>query len=374
MRLFIAGLSLLTVLVTACSDDGGGEARIGSSSSAIIAGSLDTSRGAVVAILGTDPRRAICTGTLVAAAPAASTGWVLTSAHCVASARAVVSGTDFAAPSAVTLSIDARFTHPGFDPVAPSSSVDVGVLRVTGLVAGVQPIAVATQEIESLKVGVGLGVVYVGYGMRRPGTAASGNGPNTSRVSIAKTIVQAGGDRFESNYVSGGPCHGDEGGPALVTVGGRDALIATSWFMTLDCAGRAVSLRAHTFAPWLASLVASERTRLGAYGSADGVVASVGGVEDASAAVVPPDAAATSQSPSQAVGGNGQLAAVAPTDDAGAASASPGAPGYPGTEVSLPGTSGCAVSPPALSDAVAVWTGLGLAVALVTRRRRRMSR
>ncbi|MFO0670572.1 MAG: hypothetical protein U0235_13235 [Polyangiaceae bacterium] len=219
---------------------------------------------------------------------------------------------------AISLPIGDRFTHPSFAPSSPASSIDVGVLRVTALAPGVTPIPILAPEVESLKVTVGAGVVYVGYGMRRPGAAASGSGPNTERVSLAKTIAQVGGDRFESTYVSGGPCHGDEGGPALVTFGGRDALVATSWFMTQDCMGRAVSLRAHVFAPWVASLITTERTRLGAYGSADGVVASttVGGIEDASAAVTLPDAATSSgdggasTGGSSAVGADGQRGSV----------------------------------------------------------------
>lgn len=377
MRLTFAVLSLFGLLLSGCSDDARSDpARFGTSASEIIAGTRDTSRGAVVAILGDDPSRALCTGTLIASAPAASTGWVLTAAHCVASARSVRSGPDFAAAGAISLPIGDRFTHPSFAPSSPGSSIDVGVLRVTALAPGVTPIPILAPEVESLKVTVGAGVVYVGYGMRRPGTATSGNGPNTERISLAKTIAQVGGDRFESTYVSGGPCHGDEGGPALVTFGGRDALVATSWFMTQDCMGRAVSLRAHAFAPWVASLITTERTRLGAYGSADGVVASttVGGIEDASAAVTLSDAATSSGDAGatggpSAVGADGQRASVlmgaAEPGDVDASAR------YPGADVSLPGTSACSVSGPAFTDTVAIWTALALVLGLA---RRRLSR
>ncbi len=360
MRLTFAVLSLFGLLLSGCSDDARSDpARFGTSASEIIAGTRDTSRGAVVAILGDDPSRALCTGTLIASAPAASTGWVLTAAHCVASARSVRSGPDFAAAGAISLPIGDRFTHPSFAPSSPGSSIDVGVLRVTALAPGVTPIPILAPEVESLKV------------------TASGNGPNTERVSLAKTIAQVGGDRFESTYVSGGPCHGDEGGPALVTFGGRDALVATSWFMTQDCMGRAVSLRAHVFAPWVASLITTERTRLGAYGSADGVVASttVGGIEDASAAVTLPDAATSSGDGGASTGGSSAVGADGQRGSVLMGAAEPGdvdaSAHYPGADVSLPGTSACSVSGPAFTDTVAIWTALALVLGLA---RRRLSR
>lgn len=360
------------LLAGGCADDPSDAPQLGSSASAIIGGSLDASRSAVVAILGANPARATCTGTIIATAPAASAGWVLTAAHCVGSASTVILGPDFSAPSAIALPIAARFIHPSYSAANPIGSTDVGILRLGVLPPGaVTPIPVVSQEIESLKVLVGSGVVQVGYGMRKTGTASSGNGPNTSRISIAKTIALVGGDRFETTYVAGGPCHGDEGGPALVTANGADALVATSWFMTQDCMGRAVSLRAHVFAPWVASIIASERARLGAYGSADGVVGSgtVGGFEDAGVTVVVPDAGPASGP--NVVAAEGQLAVMSGGSQGGADASVDAAPRYAGADVSLPGTSACSVSAPAFTDTVAIWTALALVVGLA---RRRLSR
>jgi hypothetical protein len=216
-----------------------------STEGAIIAGQVDTTHEAVVLLQidkgdGTGAR---CSGTIIKADPVTKVGYVLTAAHCVDDAAKVY----ITAADDVSLLTQARRyqvidfkAHPNYH--STSSPYDVGMVRILGVDANTPVIPLLSPD----NLAVGMPVNSVGFGRTTNGTAPQEN-PNTLRRSVKGTIRRVSAGTISVVYQGGSICHGDSGGPMLVTQNGKEYVGAVHSFVMGDCIGYAGNSRPSAF-------------------------------------------------------------------------------------------------------------------------------
>jgi hypothetical protein len=238
--LFVVPAFALAAAACSSTPPGEPDEPVGTTSSAIINGQLDTTHEAVVAlILQQGQSGGLCSGTIVKVDAQRRIGWVVTAAHCVDVAPVlVVQGPDFLARDALRYDVidytaDSRYTG------QTSSSYDFAVVRIAGVDSKTPTIPLVTSP-DGL--GSGTPVVSVGYGR----TTLIGSGienENTRRRRVSKSLSQVGGTQIAYDMSSNGICQGDSGGPVLVESGGRERVAGVHSYVQGDCNGFGVSGR-----------------------------------------------------------------------------------------------------------------------------------
>ena len=212
--------------------------------SPIINGNVDTTHQAVVALYSQQGASGgLCSGSIIKVDAERHIGWVLTAGHCVTIPPVFVfQGDDYATAKALRYEVVDYAPHPQYDPTDTGSPYDFAMVRIAGVDAAtpVLPIASASDGLV-----VGTSVVSVGYGMT---TLQVTNPPteNTVRRNVAKKLSQVGQAQIGYDMSTSGICHGDSGGPVLVTQGGVEKVAGVHSYVSGQgggCDGFGVSVR-----------------------------------------------------------------------------------------------------------------------------------
>ena len=207
----------------------------GKAASDIIGGTLDTTHGAVVAVLGGNFS---CSGTIIQVT--GSIGYVLTAAHCCVPGNLptkVVIGNDYNTGQQLNV-VPGSVTADSCYASCPGSTDDVCMLRFSGATAATQVIPAMTPQIDTLQVGTP--ITYVGYGL----TQSPPSGGNSKRRYVDKTVGKV--DPYFVEYANpavSGTCEGDSGGPGIVNVGGVDRVACVTSFGDQACTQLGSSIR-----------------------------------------------------------------------------------------------------------------------------------
>lgn len=224
----------------------------------IINGQLDGAHDAVVAILMTDGNTGgACTGTIVKVDAANHIGFVLTAAHCAATTLPpvmIMRGPDYDSPQAIRYSVIDYKAHPNYQASNSGSPYDFGVIRIAGVDASTPTMPVMTQANDSLK--NGSTVVSVGYG--QTDTSTTNPNPNSKRYNFTASLNDVQSQIVGYSLARGGICHGDSGGPLLVTIGGQETIAGVHSYVSGNCgSGEGYSGRISIItSSWLATQLA----------------------------------------------------------------------------------------------------------------------
>jgi secreted trypsin-like serine protease len=200
-----------------------GCASVGVEQAAIVGGTADPGDPAVVLVeydtyqrtpttLLTDQH--LCSGSLIAPTV------VLTAGHCTDGA--------FVAKAPIFVESDhpsdrvygLAYTHPGYDPL--SFANDVGVIVLERPVCG-RPAPLPFNQAPLDNSVVGLPLRLVGFGSLTPEDQT----PSQKR-SVVVTLLSLGAQTLTDVDPYRGPCRGDSGGPAFLTLGGVEAIAGVS--------------------------------------------------------------------------------------------------------------------------------------------------
>jgi MYXO-CTERM domain-containing protein len=221
---------------------------------------LNPAHDAVVFIVMMTPSgQASCSGTLVA------DDLVVTAGHCVSDHwgnlngavgnYAVWFGDDCAACvtgscSCTARSVTALERHPSYEHSFGGTGGplnDVAVLTITGKPSSVTPIPVLPNALAANVQG-GTTVEFSGFGVDDPSSTSTGVKLHVSDELIGVCDDPSGcGAGFYSPWTifydqqPGGPCYGDSGGPAFVTVGGVEYVVGVTSYGDLNCTSFGVS-------------------------------------------------------------------------------------------------------------------------------------
>jgi hypothetical protein len=227
---FVTASLVLGTLVTACAapaDPAPPNEKVAAAREPIVAGSLDTTHQAVVAVLGT---QSACTGTIIQLN--GSIGYALTAAHCCAAGsppKYIVQGNDYNAQGTAVYPVSEYKAHPAYDSQNPGSPDDFCVVRFSGATASTPVIPAMTQALDDLATGVQVEVV--GYGL-----TSKQDQDNSERRHANVTLSNVSSLQFGFNFNPSGICSGDSGGPALRVVGGKEYVAGVASFSDQDCA------------------------------------------------------------------------------------------------------------------------------------------
>lgn len=225
-------------VIAACSStdlpENDDEIAVGSVSSPIVNGQLDTTHQAVVMLISQQGNMGgQCSGTIIKTDPKTRVGWVLTAAHCTEIPPTVVlQGDDATAPTAKAYGVldykaDSRYVQGG----NPGQPYDIAVVRILGVDENTPTIDIDTA---SNTVTNGTPFTALGYGRTKGGTGASGDADGKRRrISLVASNVKT--TQFSYDARSGGTCQGDSGGPDIVTTGGTKKVIGVHSYVTGDC-------------------------------------------------------------------------------------------------------------------------------------------
>ena len=228
---------------------GGAGADRDESLAGIIGGTPDTSDGAVVALIGSTPAKGtfLCTGSVV------SPHVILTAAHCVPDgvAMKVYGGTNLIAAGVDDfLSVAATFAHPSFDSDRPQRGYDLGAVVLRDPYAAASPLPMNRTALVPAELGSTVRVV--GYGVSNATTQQGAGQRRTAMLEI---------DTFDALLIGLGDathntCNGDSGGPAFLTLDGRDVIIGVTSFGPVPCNGVSHDTRLDTLIDFVDGVIA----------------------------------------------------------------------------------------------------------------------
>jgi secreted trypsin-like serine protease len=218
----------------------------------IIGGTTDTTDSAVVLLYMTVPGQqggALCTGEVV------SPHVVLTAAHCTGGEDPTVTnatwrvflGNDFStATAADLLAVKEAHFNPSFSINNLPGGNDVGVaILQNALPSTIVPL---TYNRASMDSGFdGKPVRFVGYGLDN-GTAQTGAGvkrTTTTTLSDHTALLLHFSDGTHET------CNGDSGGPALMTLGGKETIVGLTSYGDVNCAAGGYDTRVDAMAAWI---------------------------------------------------------------------------------------------------------------------------
>jgi V8-like Glu-specific endopeptidase len=215
----------------------------------IINGSLDTTRDAVIAILGD---QSLCSGTIIQTDPNRGLGWVLTAAHCVDDVpRYVAQGADFNDPDTY-YEVVSYEAHPSYD--SRDTTYDFAVIVFAGADRST-PVIPAVGASDGLREGGA--VTSVGYGRTTPSYAQDTG--NTRRRRVNRVISDLYQELIVYNISDAGICQGDSGGPVLANVNGQEKVVGVHSSVSGDCEGEGYSGRVTlVYSTWLVGQLGGE--------------------------------------------------------------------------------------------------------------------
>ncbi|HZS36446.1 MAG TPA: trypsin-like serine protease [Polyangia bacterium] len=218
------------VLLSGCL---GAPAPVDEREGAIIGGTLDTADPGVVLLFAQVPgaqNGSLCTAEIV------SPHVVITAAHCVSPAEVgqgaqfiVYPGSDFSqANQGNTLAVKETHFDPLFDTNNLTAGHDIGVAILQNPVS-IAPLAMNRAPLTAAM--QGQPVRFVGYGLNN---AAQQTGAGVKRTTMT-TLTDF--DTVLVHFTDGTheTCNGDSGGPAFMTLGGREQIVGLTSFGDVNC-------------------------------------------------------------------------------------------------------------------------------------------
>ena len=217
----------------------------------IIGGTTDTADSAVVLLYMTVPGQqggALCTGEVI------SPHVVLTAAHCTGGEDPSVTnatwrvflGNDFStATAADMLAVKEAHYNPSFSINNLPGGNDVGVaIMQNALPSTIVPLAYNRAPMDSFD---GQPVRFVGYGLDN-GTAQTGAG-----VKRTTTTTLADHTALLLHFIDGTheTCNGDSGGPAFMTLGGKETIVGLTSYGDVNCTAGGYDTRVDAMAAWI---------------------------------------------------------------------------------------------------------------------------
>jgi hypothetical protein len=222
------GLVLLLLLAHACAPGESPQA----TRSAIFGGDLDVAHPGVFALLDAQGALA-CSATVIATGG----GWttVLTAAHCFNSTiSGAVRAGDFNDPDRIDFVVSGTRVHPSFE--RSTGAFDFGIAYLQGQTDPSDVLPILDPSADRLAPGDAID--FVGFGVT--------DGANTvvERRHVAGAVAAVSDTSLSYDQRTGGPCHGDSGGPALIRVDDHPFIAGVTSFGDPSCTDHGVSVRA----------------------------------------------------------------------------------------------------------------------------------
>ncbi len=235
----ILGLLMLVLALGACGSEGSQARDLSVLETPIINGEPDTSaeHQAVVALVyRSGGMMGLCTGTLITPTV------VLTAGHCIhgdPSSFTVVFGDNYRYPDHER-DVSEILAHSSFNINNPGSGYDIALVRMSQVApTGIQPLAFLPDFMELTSADIGTELIFSGFGNTEDGT---NDGLKRWALGYLGYVCNdadgcGGGTPYALYYDQhpGGPCSGDSGGPAFVTIDGREYVVGITSYGDETC-------------------------------------------------------------------------------------------------------------------------------------------